>query len=58
MTLEGMQDPEGMRDFLYSRMRGTRGEKAEVAADPFAAVLQEIADELREIRILVERSRA
>jgi uncharacterized membrane protein YdbT with pleckstrin-like domain len=57
MTLEGMEDPEGMRDFLYSRMRGTRGEKAEAAADPVAAVLHEIADELRDIRTLVERSR-
>jgi uncharacterized membrane protein YdbT with pleckstrin-like domain len=58
MTLEGMEDPEGMRDFLYSRMRGTRTEKAGTAADPFAAVLHEIAGELREIRTLVERSRA
>jgi membrane protein YdbS with pleckstrin-like domain len=56
MTLEGMEDPEGMRDFLYSRMRGTGGEKV-AAADPLAAVLHEIAGELREIRTLVERSR-
>ena len=54
MTLEGMEDPEGMRDFLYSRMRGTREEKAS-AADPLAAVLLEIAGELRGIRALVER---
>jgi len=64
MTLEGMGDPEGMRDFLYSRMRGTRmhgnGEEkaAGSAADPLAAVLHEIAGELREIRALMERSRA
>ena len=62
MTLEGMQDPEGMRDFLYSRMRGTQKEnqeeKAGSAADPLAAVLREIAGELREIRALVERSGA
>ena len=57
MTLEGMEDPEGMRDFLYSRMRGTRGEKAGTDVDPLAAVLHEIAGELREIRTLVERSR-
>ena len=56
MTLEGMENPEGMRDFLYSRMRGTREEKA--AADPVAAVLHEIAGELREIRALVEKSRS
>jgi hypothetical protein len=53
-----MEDPEGMRDFLYSRMRGSRGETAEAAADPLAVVLHEIAAELREIRTLVERSRA
>jgi uncharacterized membrane protein YdbT with pleckstrin-like domain len=58
MTLEGMDDPEGMRDFLYSRMRGTREEKAGGAADPVAAVLLEIAGELRGIRALVDRPRA
>jgi putative membrane protein len=57
ITLEGMEDPEGMRDFLYSRMRGSRGETAEAAADPLAVVLHEITGELREIRTLVERSR-
>jgi len=58
MILEGMEDPEGMRDFLYSRMRGTREEKAGGAADPVAAVLLEIANELKEIRALVEPPRA
>jgi membrane protein YdbS with pleckstrin-like domain len=58
MTLEGMEDPEGMRDFLYSRMRGTPGEQAGGAADPLAEVLREIAGELREIRTLVDRPRA
>ena len=57
MTLEGMEDPEGMRDFLYSRMRSTREDKT-TEADPLAAVMHEIAGELREIRALVERSRA
>jgi hypothetical protein len=58
MTLEGMEDPEGMRDFLYSRMRGTREDKAGGATDSVAGVLLEIAAELREIRVLVERPRA
>ena len=57
MTLEGMEHPEAMRDFLYSRMRGTGAEKAGAAADPLAAVLHQIAGELREIRTLVERPR-
>jgi putative membrane protein len=58
ITLEGMEDPEGMRDFLYSRMRGVRGEAAAGEADPLAAVLREIAGELKEIRTQLERSRA
>jgi uncharacterized membrane protein YdbT with pleckstrin-like domain len=58
MTLEGMEDPEGMRDFLYSRMRGMRREKAGTGDDSLAAVLHEIAGELREIRALLEESRA
>ena len=57
MTLEGMEDPEGMRDFLYSRMRGTHDEQAASTADPLAAVLHQIANELREIRAQVERPR-
>jgi putative membrane protein len=57
MTLEGMEDPEGMRNFLYSRMRGAKEDQAGSADDPLAAVLREIAGELREIRALVERSR-
>ena len=57
MTLEGMNDPEDMRDFLYSRMRGARERKESSSTDPLAAVLQEIAGELREIRAVVERPR-
>jgi uncharacterized membrane protein YdbT with pleckstrin-like domain len=55
MTLEGMEDPERMRDFLYSRMRGTREQKAGSADDPLATVLHEIAGELRQIRALEEK---
>jgi putative membrane protein len=58
LTLEGMEDPEGMRDFLYSRMRGSREEKAGGGADPLAAVLLEIAGELRDIHALLEKPRA
>jgi putative membrane protein len=66
MTLEGMEDPEGMRDFLYSRMRGSRDNKSEDKneektsgeTESVAAVLHEIASELREIRALVARPRA
>ena len=55
MTLEGMENPERMRDFLYSRMRGTPEETSGGAADPLATVLREIASELRHIRALAEK---
>jgi uncharacterized membrane protein YdbT with pleckstrin-like domain len=58
MTLEGLTDPEGMRDFLYSRMRGARDSfhaaGASVAEEPLAGVLVEVASELRAIRELLE----
>ena len=56
MTLEGLTDNEGMRDFLYSRMRGARhlAMSAAAPADPLAATLEEIAAELRQIRQTLE----
>lgn len=61
MTLEGLTDHEAMRDFLYSRMRGVRDvhqETEPAAGEPaLAASLNEIAAELREIRLLMERQR-
>jgi len=60
MTLEGMPDPEGMRDFLYSRMRGSHVGAATAAAgaEPLEGVLTEVASELRSIRELLEARRA
>jgi putative membrane protein len=60
MTLEGLRDHETMRDFLYSRMRGTRDyHRAEeheplVCEDELIGTLHEIAGELRAIRMLIE----
>lgn len=56
MTLEGLEDPEGMRNFLYSRMRGAHDKSP--AGDPLTGVLTEIATELRAIRAAVEQRRA
>lgn len=66
MTLEGLPDHERVRDYLYSRMRGTRDQRREAAVpripalpgpDPspggdaeLAGVLREVAAELRQIR--------
>jgi putative membrane protein len=53
MTLEGLSGFEAVRDFLYDRMRGAResrpatGRAGASAADELAAVLREVAVELR-----------
>lgn len=60
MTLEGIPDVEGMRDFLYSRMRGVKHEApSSTAGEPedLAGVLQEVASELRQIRLAMEAGR-
>jgi membrane protein YdbS with pleckstrin-like domain len=61
MTIEGILEYERVRDFLYSRMRGVgpRAEKAESGAsgsEPnLAAILTDIASELRQIRASISR---
>ena len=62
MTLEGLLDFEAIRDYLYSRMRGARDHGQHLphpqatavppgAADELAAILREVAAELRELRL-------
>jgi uncharacterized membrane protein YdbT with pleckstrin-like domain len=58
MTIEGVRDPEALRDYLYQQMRGARGELDEVASaeenaadapdDEALTLLREIRDALRE----------
>jgi len=59
MTIEGIRNPERLRDFLYERMRGAGdengegepvGEGAGGAGDEALALLREIRDELRLLR--------
>lgn len=59
MTVEGVPDLDGMRDFLYARMRGARGEiepadpEAEAlttGAGDLTATLRAVASELRALR--------
>ncbi|MFG0256372.1 MAG: PH domain-containing protein [Phycisphaerales bacterium JB043] len=52
MRIEGMSDPEGLRDFLYERMRGARnqeeaGPDQEEEHNEITSLLLEIRDELR-----------
>jgi uncharacterized membrane protein YdbT with pleckstrin-like domain len=56
MVLEGLNDHEAMRDYLYSRMRGARDVTIpHVESEGEASILlKEIADELRAIRAIVE----
>lgn len=61
MTLEGLRDPEAVRDFLYARMRGAQAPVASAPAAGAAAgnpaeaaeaarLLQQMADDLRAVR--------
>lgn len=51
MTIEGVLDPDGLRDWLYARMRGVREDApapaADAPADEALVVLREIRDALR-----------
>jgi len=59
MTIEGLQEFEAVRDFLYSKMRGVKDHTHAPAAQPaatghdadLAAALREVARELRETRL-------
>lgn len=67
LTLEGLKEFEAVRDFLYARMRGVKepvrapgataaasGPAAATGADAdLAAVLRDVAHELRELRLAV-----
>lgn len=56
MTIQGIREPERLRDFLYSKMRGARGEHHDVEAgvaapaDEALRLLEEIRDTLRGMR--------
>ena len=53
MTLEGILEPERLRDWLYSKMRGARSEEEgdgageDATEDEALALLREIRDVLR-----------
>lgn len=47
MVIEGLQEYEQLRDYLYSRMRGARGQRARAAQSPGSGV--SASDELAEV---------
>jgi uncharacterized protein len=68
MTLEGITEFEAVRDFLYAQMRGTKDSHrmpqaardtpplaSEVAEEELVRTLRNVAEELRAIRIAVEK---
>ena len=65
MSLEGIPDPEKMRDYLYSKMRGARGDEGDPAKadtpnddsteDEALILLREIRDALRTTRTKAEQ---
>lgn len=63
MTIEGLHEFEAVRDFLYSKMRGVRGETRAPAGagtappNEVAAALREVAAELRAVRESLEARR-
>lgn len=54
MTIEGLQEFEAVRDFLYARMRGHDGATA-AEESPVAAALHEVARELVLVREALDR---
>ena len=65
MTIEGIRNPEALRDFLYAQMRGARGEGEEQApgasapaapADEALDLLRGIRDDLRRLRVAREQA--
>jgi putative membrane protein len=61
MTIEGIRDPEALRDFLYARMRGARvegeaGAPGASPADEALDLLRGIRDDLRQVRLAGERA--
>ncbi|MBC7785229.1 MAG: PH domain-containing protein [Burkholderiales bacterium] len=54
MTIEGIRRPEALRDFLYQKMRGARGEPAPHVEDPAddeaLVLLRQIRDDLAALR--------
>jgi putative membrane protein len=50
MSIEGILEADALRDFLYSKMRGARGEDDELAEKGATAGTDEALALLREIR--------
>lgn len=55
MTIEGVADPDGLRDWLYSKMRGVDEAHPKSNAAPAASTDDEALVLLREIRDALER---
>lgn len=62
MTIEGIRNPEALRDYLYSRMRGARDDDSTgdadsgepTSADDALSLLQDILGEVKQVRKRIE----
>ncbi len=60
MTIEGLESPEEIRDFLYSKMRGAKEpmrKEVDAPASALASTLGDVAKELQAIRKLIEEGK-
>ncbi len=66
MTIEGVREFEMLRDYLYSKMRGTKGPAVDAApeassihgaGDDLASVLRDVASEVHALRVELEKRR-
>lgn len=64
MTIEGVREFEMLRDYLYSKMRGTKGSTGVAVAasaavhgadDDLVAVLRDVASEVHALRLEIEK---
>lgn len=54
MRIEGIRDPQPLRDFLYSKMRGAKS--SDTVGESATGLLQDILNELRDLRAEHEAS--
>ena len=66
MTIEGVRDFDMLRDYLYSKMRGTKSPDAKSLGEAshatgtdaeLAEVLREVASEVRALRVELDKRR-
>ncbi len=66
MTIEGIRNPEALRDYLYAQMRGAQDDaleaiaesspnEAQTAGDIATQLLRDVLDEVKRLRVMLEQ---